>query len=127
MRQACVAARFAGAGIAARAAGAFIAAAVALLLAACAGTPLPGSAPPVEFASVAEPFTAEGRLSARHGSNAATVSFSWDHRPPRDRLTVASPLGQTVAVLSGDATEGRVEVQTAEGRHDEAADWTTLT
>jgi outer membrane lipoprotein LolB len=103
------------------------AAAAALLLAACAGTLPPGPAPPVEFASATAPFTAEGRLSARYGSNAATVHFAWSHRPPRDVLTVTSPLGQTIAELSGDASVGRVEVQTAEGRRDEAADWTTLT
>lgn len=116
MRQACVAGRASG-----------IFAAAALLLAACAATPPAGPAPPVEFASVAEPFTADGRLSARHGSKAATVHFSWHHRPPRDLLTVTSPLGQTIAELSGDASAGHVEVETAEGRHDEAANWTTLT
>jgi len=103
------------------------AAGVALLLAACAGAPPSGSTPPLEFASAAEPFMAEGRLSARHGSDAATVHFSWVHKPPRDLLTVTSPLGQTIAEMSGDASAGRVEVETAEGRHDEAADWTTLT
>ena len=118
MRQACIVARFIGASIAA---------AVALLLAACTGTPPPGSLPPVEFVSAAGPFTAEGRLSARHGSDAATVHFSWTHRPPRDLLTVTSPLGQAIAELSGDTAAGRVDARTAEGRHDEAADWTTLT
>jgi outer membrane lipoprotein LolB len=127
MRQGGVVARSAGGGIAARTAAVLVATAVALLLAACAGAPVPGTAPPVEFASAAEPFAAEGRLSARHGSDAATVHFSWDHRPPRDRLTVTSPLGQTIAELAGDASAGRVEVQTAEGRRDEAADWATLT
>ena len=103
------------------------AAGVALLLAACAATPPAGPMPPVAFASVAEPFAAEGRLSAQHGRNAATVHFAWNHRPPHDLLTLTSPLGQTIAELAGDASAGRVEVRTAEGRHDEAADWTTLT
>jgi len=103
------------------------AAGAALLLAACAGMSPSGTVPTVTFVSAAEPFTVEGRLSARYGSNAATVHFDWDHRPPRDALTVTSPLGQTIAELSGDASAGRVEVRTAEGRRDEAADWTTLT
>ena len=98
-----------------------------LLLAACAGPSPSGPAPTAPFASAAEPFAAEGRLSARHGSNAASVHFAWIHRPPRDVLTVTSPLGQTIAELSGDISAGRVKVQTAEGRRDEATDWTTLT
>jgi outer membrane lipoprotein LolB len=104
-----------------------LAVSAALLLAACAGPSPPGTVPALPFASVAEPFAAEGRLSARYGSNAATVHFTWSHRPPRDDLAVTSPLGQTIAELSGDATAGRVEVRTAEGRRDEAADWTSLT
>jgi outer membrane lipoprotein LolB len=100
---------------------------VLLLLVACAGPSPSGTAPPAPFASAAEPFTAEGRLSARYGSDAATVHFTWSHDPPRDALTVTSPLGQTIAQLSGDTAARRVEVRTAEGRRDEAADWTTLT
>ena len=100
---------------------------LALLLAACAGPSQTGSVPALPFASASEPFIADGRLSARYGSKAATVHFTWSHHPPRDDLAVTSPLGQTVAELSGDAAAGRVEVRTAEGRRDEAADWTTLT
>ena len=97
------------------------------LLAACAGAPpgMPARGP--EIAYVDTPFTAEGRLSARHGQDAVAVRFAWMHRPPRDELSVTSPLGQTVAELSGDAAGRRVEVRTADGRHAEAADWVTLT
>jgi len=104
-----------------------IATGAALLLGACAAVPPAGSAPPIVFASAEAPFAAEGRLSARHGGDAASVHFAWSHQPPRDVLTVTSPLGQTLAQLWGDAATGRVEVRTAEGRHDEAPDWTTLT
>jgi len=55
------------------------------------------------------------------------VHFAWSHRPPLDDLAVTSPLGQTVAELSGDAVLRRVEVRTADGQRAEAADWTTLT
>lgn len=97
----------------------------ALLLAACAGTlPTPPSA---AFPSVEEPFSAEGRLSARHGSSAASVHFAWEHRPPRDLVTLTNPLGQAIAELSGDTAAGRVEVRTADGRRDEATDWMALT
>ena len=104
-----------------------LAACAALLLAACAGPSPSGTAPVLPFAAAEEPFAAEGRLSARYGSKGATVHFAWSHYPPRDDLTVTSPLGQTIAELSGDASAGRVEVRTAEGRRDEAPDWTTLT
>ena len=102
-------------------------ASVALLLAACAGAPPGPAVPGPEFAFVDTPFVAEGRLSARHGRDAVAVHFAWSHQPPRDDLAVTSPLGQTVAELSGDAAIRRVEARTADGRHAEAADWTTLT
>lgn len=107
----------------------FVAVAVALaaLAAGCAQTPVVTSsverAPPF----VDAPFVAEGRLSARHGSDAVAVEFKWRHAPPRDELTVSTPLGQTVAELTGDASAGVVEVRTADGRSDSAADWSALT
>ncbi len=99
----------------------------ALLLAACAAAPPDTVGPGPEVAYVDVPFNATGRLSARHGREAVAVHFSWSHRPPRDELAVTSPLGQSVAELSGDAAESRVEVRTADGRRAEAADWSTLT
>jgi len=97
------------------------------LLAGCAvappGIPVPGP----EIAYVDAPFTAVGRLSARRGPDAVAVHFAWTHRPPRDELSVTSPLGQTVAELAGDAAARRVEVRTADGRRAEASDWATLT
>jgi outer membrane lipoprotein LolB len=98
----------------------------AWLLAACAGTS-PDGAAPGPAAYVDTPFTATGRLSARHGREAVAVHFEWSHRPPRDELAVTTPLGQTVAELSGDAAQPRVEVRTADGRTAEAADWSSLT
>ncbi len=84
-------------------------------------------APDSALAYVDTPFTAAGRLSARHGRDAVAVHFVWTHRPPRDELAVTSPLGQTVAELSGDASVPRVEARSADGRRAEASDWTTLT
>lgn len=109
-----------------RIAGAALGFALGILVAACAEAPrVPGKE--VAFAPADEPFAVDGRFSARQGTNAVTAKFSWAHRPPKDELSVATPLGQAVAELEGDAAVGRVEVRTADGRRDEAADWTTLT
>ena len=60
-------------------------------------------------APVAQPpaltaFEVDGRLSMRHGSDALAASFRWRHADERDELEFASPLGQTIAVLSGDSS-----------------------
>jgi outer membrane lipoprotein LolB len=70
-------------------------------------------------------FEVDGRLSMRHGSDALTAGFRWRHGDERDELQLASPLGQTVAVLSGDASE--VRLQAADGRVSTATDWSALT
>src|ERR1700680_1987136 len=54
-------------------------------------------------------FEVAGRLSVRHGSDAAAVNFRWRHGNERDELQLASPLGQTVAELSGDSLEVRLQ------------------
>jgi outer membrane lipoprotein LolB len=96
-----------------------------LIVAGCA------SVPPVrtEQASAAsdEPFTIDGRFSARRGSEAATLNFSWTHDAPRDEIVLTNPLGQEVAELSGDMSVPRAEVRTAEGHKEEGRDWNVLT
>jgi outer membrane lipoprotein LolB len=72
-------------------------------------------------------FAIDGRLSARAADQAVAAHFTWTHDPPRDELAVATPLGQTLAELSGNDVEGRVELRLPDGRRDEARDWTTLT
>lgn len=72
-------------------------------------------------------FTASGRISARHGNEGVTASYRWQHAPPRDEVELASPLGQVVAELTGDITVGYARVRLADGRTEEARDWTTLT
>lgn len=99
---------------------------VALLVTACAGVP-GAQRPAPEFTFADLPFAADGRLSARHAGDAVAVHFTWRHDPPRDELIVTSPLGQTVAELSGDTAASRVQVRMADGRRAEAADWPTLT
>ena len=99
--------------------------AFAFVLAGCASAP---SAPPaVTLAAVDQPFAIDGRMSARRGNDAVTVSFAWTHSPPRDELVVTTPLGGALAELSGDVSLHRVEVRAADGRADAATDWMTLT
>jgi outer membrane lipoprotein LolB len=103
-----------------------------LLAVACALASACASLPPTSPASVPaadprESFAIEGRLSARSPGQAVTVHFTWAHDPPRDDVAVATPLGQTVAELSGNAVASKVEVRLPDGRRDEARDWTTLT
>lgn len=99
---------------------------MSLAVAGCATQPA-GTARAPEFKFVDAPFSAQGRMSARHGNDAVAVHFDWTHRPPRDDLVVTTPLGQRVAELSGDASVPRTEVRKADGTSAEAPDWTTLT
>jgi outer membrane lipoprotein LolB len=100
-------------------------AAVALALVGCAA--VPPVTPPAREPTADAPFGLEGRLSARRGRDGISVAFTWNHSPPRDEFALSTPLGQSVAELRGDTSIPRVEVRTAEGRHDEAPDWSTLT
>lgn len=94
------------------------------LLAGCAA-PLRST---IETSAVAVPdasFEVAGRLSARHGREAAAVNFRWQHSPVTDELVLTSPLGQTLARLRGDATRARLELP--DGRVREAGDFEQLT
>jgi outer membrane lipoprotein LolB len=70
-------------------------------------------------------YDVAGRLSARHGDDALSANFRWHHDPHRDELDLTSPLGQTVARLSGDARI--VRLASSDGRTETAGDWQTLT
>jgi outer membrane lipoprotein LolB len=108
-----------------RAASPALVAAVAFVVAGCVSAPFaPLPALPLPAAA---PFTIDGRLSARRGNDAISVSFAWMHATPRDEFVVTTPFGAAVAELSGDASTRRVEVRTADGRHEVASDWATLT
>jgi outer membrane lipoprotein LolB len=103
---------------------AVVAAAAVLLLGACAPlTPQPPSA--VKLPRVQDSFEVSGRLSARHGSSALAANFHWQHAGERDELELASPLGQTIALLSGDGATARLK--SADGRVLDAENWTRLT
>ena len=95
-----------------------------LALAACAGVAPSGESSSVVFAQVRPAFEASGRLSMRRGTDALTVNFRWHHDGAADVVDLASPLGQTVARLSGDVTG--VSLRTSDGRAISAADWREL-
>jgi len=99
--------------------------ALAFAVASCAVTP--AVAPSAVPLATDAPFAIDGRLSARRGRDAIAIAFSWTHAPPRDEFIVSTPLGQSVAELTGDASLPRVEVRTADGRREVASDWATLT
>jgi outer membrane lipoprotein LolB len=100
-------------------------AAISLVVAACAS--VPSAPPPAPLPMRDAPFVIDGRLSARRGNDAISVAFAWTHAAPRDDLLLTTPLGQALAELAGDASIGRVEVRMADGRREEASDWSALT
>ena len=63
----------------------------------------------------------------RRGSEGLTANFSWQHAPPRDDFAVSTPLGQTLAEISGDASIPRYELRGSDGRREAAGDWSALT
>lgn len=70
-------------------------------------------------------FELAGRLSARHGNEAAAASFRWTHRSDRDELVLVTPFGQTLAKLDGNDVLVRLELP--DGRVAQAPDWEALT
>lgn len=102
-----------------------VAAAYAVGLSACTPALIgSGSAPATTIAARAS-FELAGRLSARQGGDALAASFRWSHERERDQLDLDSPLGQTIARLTGDAAG--VRLQTSDGRVETANDWSSLT
>jgi outer membrane lipoprotein LolB len=99
--------------------------ALAFAITACTPGVVRNEAGEAGLATPATSFDAAGRLSARHGAEAFSASFRWHHAAGHDELEFASPLGQTVAVLSGNA-QG-VKLQRADGRVLTAVDWGALT
>ena len=102
-----------------------VAAAGAVLLCSCAPALVERPGPASTLAARAAAFELAGRLSARHGNNALSANFRWTHDAQRDELDLSSPLGQTIARLSSDASG--VRLQTPDGRVETAGDWAALT
>jgi len=97
----------------------------ALGLAACAVLPPAPPTSSVVFAAALPTFEAAGRLAVRHGTDALTANFRWQRDGNRDEVDLASPLGQTIARLTGDG--GGVALRTADGRVATGSDWAALT
>jgi outer membrane lipoprotein LolB len=93
------------------------------ILVSCAPTAVQRPSAPLPAALDA--FDVSGRLSASHGSEGVTANFQWRHQGTRDDLELVSPLGQTIAVLTGDSAGARL--QTSDGRVLTAQSWTKLT
>jgi outer membrane lipoprotein LolB len=98
---------------------------VALLVDACASVAPRETASVADPAALAAPFDIAGRLSARRGSEGGSASFVWRHAGAVDEVDLSTPLGQTLARLSGGA-DG-VKAQWPDGRTIEARDWDALT
>jgi len=101
-----------------------LACALALCVYACASVGPTGPAAP-DVAAATATFDVDGRLSARRGSEGGAASFSWRHDATRDEVDLATPLGQTLARLRGDARS--VEARWPDGRTLTARDWDELT
>jgi len=95
------------------------------MLGSCAPSALQREGSAVPMPPVQSAFEASGRLSARHGSDALAANFHWRHEGERDELELVSPLGQTVALLTGDGANARL--QASDGRVLTAGTWTKLT
>src|SRR6516225_5699207 len=98
--------------------------ALLIALSGCAPSALQREAGNVKVPT-ADSFNVAGRLAARHGTDGFAASFRWRHEAERDQLEFTSPLGQTVAMLSGDSHG--VRLQGADGRVLTADDWAALT
>lgn len=92
---------------------------LALALGGCAEVPI--QTPPVG----ATAFTLSGRIAVRHGEQGFSGGVRWAHGQTTDEIFLTSPLGQTVARISGDREGYRLA--TSEGKLFSAPDAETLT
>jgi outer membrane lipoprotein LolB len=99
--------------------------AIAGALSACAPAQIERASSATPLPPAQQTFEASGRLSVRHGPDAFAASFQWRHDGERDDVELVSPLGQTIAILTGDGTSARM--QAASGRVLTASSWTKLT
>lgn len=95
------------------------------VLTGCAPTALERPAGQAAPLVARESFEAAGRLSARHSTESLAANFQWRHTGEHDELELNTPLGQTIALLTGNGTS--VRLQAADGRVLTAANWSALT
>jgi outer membrane lipoprotein LolB len=99
-------------------------AALAVLATACA-TVAPPELSQGGAAETPAPFAVEGRLSARRGTEGGAAHFAWQHDAARDSIELSTPLGQTLARLTGSPDGVRAEWP--DGRTVDARDWDDMT
>jgi outer membrane lipoprotein LolB len=95
------------------------------VLAACASLPPPAPTAAEALSGVDAPFSLGGRISARRGDAGVAGNFAWTHDAQHDAIDLATPLGQTLAQLSGNAREASVRL--SDGRVERAPSWSALT
>ncbi len=77
------------------------------MVVACTTTPpapRPDSETAAEQSIVDASFSIEGRVSVVYGSDSLAGKMAWDHRPARDEISLASPLGNQLALIVRDDT-----------------------
>jgi outer membrane lipoprotein LolB len=94
---------------------------VLLLLAGCAT--VPQTTLPV--GPIGEAFYLSGRVSVKHGTDAASGRISWRHERDRDDLLLSNPFGQGVARIV--RRDGLVTLTTSDHKVYRAKDVETLT
>ena len=97
----------------------------ALSLSACASFLSPAAEPLLAQRDGLQDFALEARFSLRHEEKSYTGHLSWRHAGSRDNLLLASPFGQGMAEIAGDASG--VRLTTSDGKTYTAADAETLT
>ena len=74
--------------------------------------------------TVDQTFAIDGRLSAKRGTAGAAANFTWNHDEGRDRIDLASPLGQVYARIDG--ARDRIVVERPGGATEAYPDWRSM-
>ncbi|MBI2311882.1 MAG: outer membrane lipoprotein LolB [Betaproteobacteria bacterium] len=96
---------------------------VALMLGGCAEVPVQTAVSTVPADALA--FTLSGRIAVKHGEQGFSGGVRWVHNDAEDEISLNSPLGQTVARITG--SRGGYRLVTSEGRQFDAPDAEALT
>lgn len=81
--------------------------AIALSIAGCASAPTAVHVQELN-PTIEQAFALDGRIAMRYQLNATSANLHWVHSQFLDEVTLSSPLGSTVAVLTRDANGVRV-------------------
>ncbi|MFN0160850.1 MAG: lipoprotein insertase outer membrane protein LolB [Burkholderiales bacterium] len=93
-----------------------------VVLAGCAG---PAPAPIGAKSKSDAGFALTGRIGVRYGEESLSGRIAWTHSPGRDHVSLASPLGNQLAIIERDASG--VSLTDANGQRSSAPDAETLT